>query len=68
MCAAIGKSGALIICGYDGSFRHQVAPLGEAPGWSHDGRRLMVEEPNEDKVETRYLKVYVFKTVAPEKK
>ena len=68
VCAAIGKSGALIICGYDGSFRHQVAPLGEAPGWSHDGRRLMVEEPNEDKAETRYLKVYVFKTVAPEKK
>jgi hypothetical protein len=65
VCAAIGKSGALVICGYDGSFRHQVAVLGEAPAWSHDGRRLMVEEPVEAKPEIRYLHVYVFKLIAP---
>jgi hypothetical protein len=63
VCAAVGKSGALIICGYDGTFRHQVAPLGDAPGWSHDGRRLMAEEPIEGKPETRYLHVYVFKSI-----
>lgn len=64
VCAAVGKSGALILCGYDGSFRHQLAALGEAPAWSHDGRRLMVEEPVEAHPQARYLHVYVFKTIA----
>lgn len=63
VCAAVGKSGALIICGYDGSFRHQVAPVGDAPGWSHDGKRLMVEDPVDGKPEIRYLHVYVFKAI-----
>jgi hypothetical protein len=68
VCAAVGKSGALIVCGYDGSFRHQLAPMGEAPSWSHDGRRLMAEEPVEGKPAVRYLHVYVFKNIAPAKK
>jgi hypothetical protein len=63
VCAAIGKSGSVVLCGYDGSFRHQLAPVGEAPAWSHDGRRLMVEEPVEAKPDTRYLHIYVFKAV-----
>jgi len=64
VCAAIGKSGALIICGYDGSFRHQVAPMGDAPAWSYDGRRLMAEESTDGRADARYLHVYVFKSVS----
>ncbi|MBA3699490.1 MAG: hypothetical protein H0W78_11635 [Planctomycetes bacterium] len=67
-CAAVGSSGALIICGFDGSFRHQIAPSGEAPAWSHDGRRLMAEEPVDGRTETRYLHVYVFKSTDDAKK
>ena len=63
VCAAVGRSGALILCGYDGSFRHQLAVLGDAPSWSHDGRRLIVEEPVEAHADTRYLHVYVFKAM-----
>ncbi len=65
VCAAVGKSGAVVICGYDGSFRHQVAALGDAPAWSYDGRRLMVEELVEGHADTRFLRVYVFKSVTP---
>jgi hypothetical protein len=63
VCAAVGRNGTLLVCGYDGSFRHQLAVLGEAPGWSYDGRRLMVEEPVEARPQTRYLHVYVFKAL-----
>jgi hypothetical protein len=65
VCAAVGRSGAVVICDYQGSFRHQIAPAGEAPAWSHDGRRLMIEEPVEGRPQARYLHVLVFKTVAP---
>ncbi len=64
VCAAIGRSGAVILCGYDGSFRHQLAVVGEAPSWSYDGRRLIVEEPVEAHPDSRYLHVYVFKSMA----
>jgi hypothetical protein len=67
ICAAVGSTGSLILCAYDGSFRHQIAPLGEQPSWSHDGRRLMVEEPIEGKSEP-FLRVYLFKSQEQQRK
>ena len=70
VCAVVGKTGAVNICGYDGAFRHQLAPMGDNPAWSHDGRRLLTEEPIDEKPDTKYLRVVVFKTIdlAPKKK
>jgi hypothetical protein len=64
LCAAVGKSGALILCGYDGNFRRQLADQGDHPAWSHDGLRLMTEE-DEGKHGSRYLHVYVFAIKPP---
>lgn len=68
ICAAVGRSGALILCGFDGNFRHQLKDKGDFPEWSHDGRRLVAEEPGVDgQSERRWLQVYVFKALNAEK-
>jgi hypothetical protein len=62
--AAVGANGSLIICSLDGSWRRLVAEQGDHPQWSHDGERLIVEEPVEGKPQVRFLKVYIFKVGA----
>ncbi len=65
VCAAVGRSGALIVCGYDGAFRHQIKERGDFPEWSYDGRRLVAEEPGADgQNDKRWLQVYVFKAIS----
>jgi hypothetical protein len=63
VCAAVGHSGAVFVCSYDGSFRHQLASKGEHPAWSYDGRRLLTEETIDGKADAKYLSVLVFKTI-----
>lgn len=65
VCAATGKSGALVLCSYDGRFRRQIAEQGDRSSWSHDGARLMSEEPIPGKRDAVRLQVRVFKVHVP---
>lgn len=59
--AVVGADGALLLYSLDRKWWHQVAEQGDHPQWSHDGERLLVEEPVAGKPQLRYLKVYIFK-------
>lgn len=56
--------GALLLGDLDGRTRLRKADLGDHPQWSHDGVRLMAEEPIPGKPELCALHVYVFKITA----
>jgi hypothetical protein len=61
LIAAVGANGSLIVCGLEGQERRVLAEQGDHPQWSHDGLRLVAEEPVPGKDQIRYLKVYIFK-------
>lgn len=68
ICAAVDSAnGALLLCDLAGGTRLRKADLGDHPQWSHDGVRLMAEEPIEEdpKLKTKQglkaLHVYVLK-------
>jgi hypothetical protein len=65
VCAATGRNGTLVLCSYDGRFRRQLAELGDHAEWSHDGARLVCEEPIEGRHDAVHLHVRVFKVHLP---
>lgn len=65
LIAAMGANGSLILCGLDGERRRMLAEQGDHPQWSHDGLRLLAEEPVAGNDKIRYLKVYLFRIGAP---
>lgn len=61
IAAVDSMNGALLLCDLSGNVRLRKADFGDHPQWSHDGVRLMAEEPSENKPTFRSLHVYVYK-------